>query len=91
MTAEFTNCPGECDSKVRVGEGNVISFCCHNCWRWHWESGVMNTVPYDNYGAFLPHHSEQCSKRQMSRIHEPIKDGEFFLKTYGSDPRETVE
>jgi hypothetical protein len=86
--AEFTDCPGQCDAKVKVHDGNMVNFCCHNCWRWHWESGVMNTVPYTNYGAFLPRHSEQCEKRQMSRVHEPVVGGEFTLVVRDTDPSE---
>ena len=86
--SEFAECPGQCDAKVKVHEGSVVNFCCHNCWRWYWESTINGKVPYGPNDAFLPHHSEQCEKRQMSRVHEQAVGGEFVLNVRNTNPSE---
>ena len=72
---EFVMCPGDCESKVILHPGNVVNFCCHNCWRWYWDNGVMRTVPMGANDQFLPRHSEKCQHRQLSRVNEPIVEG----------------
>lgn len=79
---EFTLCPGDCENKVKIVDGTIISYCCHNCWLWFFQNGVMNTVPLGPDGQPIQPHSEQCNTRQMSRIHEDvILDRVFSVRT----------
>lgn len=75
MASEFVMCPGDCNAKVILHPGNVVNFCCHNCWRWYWDNGVMRTVPQGAYSQILARHTEQCDHRQLSRVNEPVVEG----------------
>ena len=72
QTFEVTYCPAPlCVAKVKIhtdGNGEKgINYCCLNCWRWTWENGVMNSVPLDEMGEEIFHHSDQCDRRQHMR------------------------
>lgn len=78
MSDRFTECPGEdCQSKVKihvVEDGTEeINFCCVPCFQYTW----ANMVDTEHR---MPHeHSDQCAWRQLSRVHEPVCDGEFKI------------
>jgi hypothetical protein len=79
---QFTLCPGTCENKVAIMDGDTINYCCVNCWNWYFHNGIMNSVPLGEDGQPLPAHSEQCNTRQMSRIHEEvILDRQFQIRT----------
>lgn len=76
---EVTYCPApDCTCKVRVWpEG--INYCCLNCWRWTWESGVMRSVPLGPDGEEIEAHSDQCRKRQVVRDDWEVTEGTFEI------------
>lgn len=78
--ARFANCPGEdCKSKVKI-TGDLpdgveeINFCCVPCFQYTWAQIIdIPDVPHE--------HSDQCAWRQLSRIHEPVFEGEYRIHT----------
>ena len=79
--SRFANCPGEdCKSKVKIwpAEGmEEINFCCVPCFQYTWARLVDVDMEH-----WVPHeHSGQCRIRQMSRINEPVVEGEYRIHT----------
>ena len=86
---EYTYCPGyqfredtdrpHCLSLVKVQDGDVVDYCCVNCFETSWrpiEDALWNREPrFVNHG-----HSRQCVIRQHDRVGETaVADREFGI------------
>lgn len=82
----FTHCPGAeinpaCSSKVVILDGDMINYCCGNCWETVW--ATARQVPED---LPLHTHSIECGWRQERRINEPIVEGTFRINAAPTAP-----
>ena len=82
--SRFTHCPGEdCTNKVKIIEiveepgPAEISFCCVPCFQYTWAILIDTDAEHR-----MPHeHSDQCAWHQLSRVHEPVVEGDFKIHT----------